>query len=263
MSILDGVLADLTAESEQLDAWVSPLDDSGWRTVTTPEGWSVAHQVAHLHWTDGASVTAIAGGSDFEALLATAEADPTGFVDAEAERLAQTPPVDLLVAWRTGRDALADGLRGVPEGEKIAWFGPPMSAPSMATARFMETWAHSHDVADALAIDVPRTDRVRHVCHLGVRTRGFAYLMRGREVPAVDVRVELTSPGGDTWTWGPGDATDRVTGDAWDFALLTTRRRHRDDVDVHATGAAADQWLDIAQTFAGLPGNDPLPLAER
>lgn len=263
MSVLDDVLADLTAESEQLDSWVSPLTEEAWRTVTTPEGWTVAHQVAHLHWTDRASVTAVAGGADFEALLATASANPTGFVDDEAERLAQIPPADLLAAWRSDRDALAEALRGAPDGAKIAWFGPPMSASSMATARFMETWAHSHDVADALGVDIPRTERVRHVCHLGVRTRGFAYLTRGREAPAVEVRVELTAPGGETWTWGPEGAADRVTGDAWDFALLAARRRHRADVDVQATGDAADEWLDIVQTFAGLPGNDPQRLADR
>lgn len=263
MSVLDGVLTDLADESQQLDRWVSALDEAGWRTVTTPEGWTVAHQVAHLHWTDGASIAAIAAGDEFDALVETASADPSGFVDAEAERLSQTPPADLLAAWRTGREALADALRGVPEGEKIAWFGPPMSAPSMATARFMETWAHSQDVAEALGVEVPRTDRVRHVCHLGVRTRGFSYVMRGLEAPATEVRVELTSPSGETWTWGPENAADRVTGDAWDFALLASRRRHRDDVDVHAGGVAADAWLDIAQTFAGLPGNDPQRLADR
>jgi uncharacterized protein (TIGR03084 family) len=133
----------------------------------------------------------------------------------------------------------------------------------MATARFMETWAHSHDVAEGLGHDVPRTDRVRHVCHLGVRTRGYAHVVRGEEAPTDPVHVALRSPGGETWTWGPEDAADRVEGDAWDFALLVTRRRHRTDLDVHATGAAADHWLDVAQAFAGLPGNDPKPLAER
>ena len=48
------VIADLTAESEQLDSWVAPLDDSAWTTVTTPEGWTVAHQIGHLAWTDEA-----------------------------------------------------------------------------------------------------------------------------------------------------------------------------------------------------------------
>ncbi len=268
MTVLDDVLTDLQAESEQLDAWVADLDPEpgsggGWTTITTPEGWTVGHQAAHLAWTDTASLTAIAGGEAFDALMQTAAADPTGFVDAEAARMAQLPPAELLALWRQGRTDLAEALRGVPDGEKIPWFGPPMSPTSMATARFMETWAHSHDVADALGIDVPRTDRVRHVCHLGVRTRGFAYLMRGLEAPDVPVRIELTSPEGEQWTWGPEDATDRVTGDGWDFALLATRRRHRDDADVRATGEHAEAWLDIVQAFAGLPGNDPKPMSDR
>lgn len=262
-SILDTVLGDLAAESAQLDTWVAGLDAAGWATVTTPEGWTVAHQIAHLHWTDDMSVTAITDPEGFaEALKAAAQA-PTDFVDQAAESLATTPPEQLLSAWREGRGDLDQALRGVPDGEKIAWFGPPMSPTSMATARIMETWAHAHDVAEALGVEVPHTDRVRHVCHLGVRTRGFAYLVRGEEPPTDDVRVELIAPSGELWSWGGEDAQNRVTGDAWDFALLGTRRRHRDDVDVRAEGPVADHWLDIVQTFAGLPGNDPKRLSER
>jgi len=68
------------------------------------------------------------------------------------------------------------------------------------------------------------------------------------------VRVELAGPGGDRWTWGPPQASDRVTGPALDFCLLVTQRRHRDDLAVAAVGAQADRWLDIAQAFAGPPG---------
>ena len=50
----------------------------------------------------------------------------------------------------------------------------------MATARLMETFAHGRDVADALGAHArAATARLRHVCHLGVRTRGFAYLING------------------------------------------------------------------------------------
>ena len=56
------------------------------------------------------------------------------------------------------------------------------------------------------------------------------------------------------WTWGPEDAADRVTGPAIDFCLLVTQRRHRDDVRLVADGPAADEWLGIAQAFAGPPG---------
>jgi hypothetical protein len=34
-----------------------------------------------------------------------------------------------------------------------------------------------------------------------------------------------------------------------------TRRRHRADLGLIATGPAADEWLDIAQAFAGPPGS--------
>ena len=113
----------------------------------------------------------------------------------------------------------------------------------------------------ALGIVPPQTDRCKHVCHLGVRTRGFAYLVRGEEVPDVEVHVALTAP---TATSGRGvvEAPQRITGSGYDFALLATRRRHVEDVDVHAEGDDAAHWLTIVQAFAGLPGNDPQRLSE-
>src|SRR5699024_7460284 len=98
----------------------------------------------------------------------------------------------------------------------------------------METWAHARDVATALDIEPPRDNRARHIAHLGVRTRDFAYQMRGEDPPAEQFRVEVTGPDGQLWTWGPDDATQRVTGDGYDFALVATRRLHRDDAVVHA-----------------------------
>lgn len=263
MNTLDAVLDDLAAESAQLDGWVAGLTPDRWGTVTTPEGWTVAHQVAHLHWTDVASTYAINDAKAFDALITAALENPEGYVDEATEELAQEPPESLLPAWRQGRTDLVEALRSVPEGTRIPWFGPPMSPASMVTARLMETWAHGHDVAEALGISVPRTDRAKHVCHIGVRTFAFTHQQRGENVPAVEMRVELTAPSGELWTWGPEDAAERVTGDGWDFALLATRRRHRRDVDVTATGPVADHWLDIVQAFAGLPGNDPKPLADR
>lgn len=68
------------------------------------------------------------------------------------------------------------------------------------------------------------------------------------------MRVELTAPDGSTWAWGPADATDRITGPALDFALLITHRRHRDDLALTVVGAAATEWVEIGQAFAGEPG---------
>jgi len=96
--------------------------------------------------------------------------------------------------------------------------------------------------------------RLRHVAHISVRTRDFAFSVRQRTPPAEPFRVELTGPDGEVWTWGPAEAAQRVTGPALDFCLLATQRINRADTALAATGADADAWLDIAQAFAGPPG---------
>jgi uncharacterized protein (TIGR03084 family) len=127
-----------------------------------------------------------------------------------------------------------------------------MGALSFATARLMETWAHGQDVADALGVARPGTPRLRHIAHLGVRTRPFSYTVRGRPVPGADVRVELTPPdGGVPWAWGNPSLTDRVTGPALDFCLVVTQRRHVEDTALAVEGDGAREWLAIAQAFAG------------
>jgi uncharacterized protein (TIGR03084 family) len=128
----------------------------------------------------------------------------------------------------------------------------------MATARIMETWAHGQDVADALGVVRAPTGRLRHVAHLGVVTRDHAFGVRGRTPPAEPFRVELTAPDGSIWSWGPDGRAPDVTGPALDFCLLVTRRRHRADLNLTAT-PAADEWLDLAQAFAGPPGPDRAP----
>jgi uncharacterized protein (TIGR03084 family) len=250
---LKPVLADLQAESEDLDALVSELPDSAWATTTPATGWTIGHQIAHLAWTDRAALLAVTDPDGFRSELGNALANIDSYVDDAATQGAAIPPRELLARWRDGRADLADALRGVPDGTKVAWFGPPMSATSMATARLMETWAHGQDVADALGITRLPTPRLRHVAHIGVRTRDFAYLVRDRTPPTEPFRVELSAPDGTIWIWGE-HATQSVTGPALDFCLLVTQRRHREDLALTVNGADADEWLDIAQAFAGPPG---------
>jgi uncharacterized protein (TIGR03084 family) len=252
---LRGVLADLTDETAELDALVAALPEDGWQQPTPAEGWTIAHQIAHLAWTDDIAALAATDAEAFAAALQAALAEFEGYVDRAADEWSRQPTTDLLTAWRDGRQRLVDALLAVPDGTKLPWFGPPMSATSMATARLMETWAHAQDIYDAVGVQRPPTDRLRHVAHIGVRTRDFAYVVRDRPAPADAFRIELVAPSGEIWTWGPEDALQRVTGPALDFCLLVTQRRHRDDLALVAEGADADAWLDIAQAFAGPPGD--------
>ncbi|WP_374456876.1 TIGR03084 family metal-binding protein [Nocardioides sp.] len=255
--VLTQVLADLAAEGDRLDALVADLDDAGWHTPTPAAGWDVAAQVAHLAWTDGVALLAATDKEAWDAVVLEAIADPEGFVDTEALALAKEP--DLLDRWRDGRTRLREVLAAYPSGEKMPWFGPPMSATSMATARLMETWAHSLDVHEGLGAPVEDTDRIRHVAHLGVRTRNFAFGVHGLDAPAEEFRIDLVAPSGDVWSWGPEDAAQTLTGSAGDFCRLVTQRVHRADTDLVATGADVDRWLGIAQAFAGQPGEGRAP----
>ena len=254
MSTAEPMLADLRAESDDLDAILADLPADRWADPTPASGWTIAHQIAHLLWTDRVALTAVTDEARFAAVLAEAAKDPTGFVDAGAEELAALPPERLLADWRETRDRLHDELLAVADGRKLPWFGPPMSAPSMATARLMETWAHGLDIADTLGVKRPATARLRSIAHIGVRTRDFAFSINGLNPPADPFRVELRAPDGSTWDWGPADADQRVTGTAEDFCMLVTQRRARADLDVHAVGSDAETWLGIAQAFAGPPG---------
>ncbi|MEO6988568.1 MAG: TIGR03084 family metal-binding protein, partial [Aquihabitans sp.] len=233
------LLDDLSAEGDDLDALVSALSPERWRSETPAEGWTVAHQIGHLAWTDAATLLAVTDADSFNRMLEAAMAEAETFVDRGADEWANLTPDEILARWRTGRQALVDALGAVPDGTRLPWFGPPMSAASMTTARIMETWAHGQDVADALGIERTATDRLRNVAHIGVRTRDFAYAINAIDPPAEPFRYELTSPSGEIWTWGPDDANQRISGPALDFCLLVTQRRHLDDLVLVADGADA------------------------
>jgi uncharacterized protein (TIGR03084 family) len=263
--LLGGLLDDLAAEGDQLRETVDRLGQDGWQAATPAAGWTVATSIAHLLWTDEVAVLAAHAHRSEEDKAAWDEvvlgaiAHPHGFVDAGAHELAALPRDEVLTRWAAGRSALRQALIDLPDGIRMPWFGPPMSPASMATARFMETWAHALDVYDAAAREIGQgrpepTDRIRHVAHLGVRTRNYSFSQHGLTPPAEEFRVQLTAPSGETWAWGPEDAAQSVTGSAYDFCLLVTQRVHRDATDLVAVGADAEHWLRIAQAFAGPAG---------
>jgi uncharacterized protein (TIGR03084 family) len=248
---LDELLDDLAAEHAALDAVVAPLADDEWDTPTPAPGWAVRHAVAHLTYFDEQGRLAVEDADAFEANKAALLTEP-GSIDV-AGPAAALAPAALLAAWRDARAGLLAAFAGLDPKDRLPWYGPPMSARSFLTARLMETWAHGVDVYEALGVPVPATDRLRHVAHLGVTTRGWSYAVRGEEPPAAEVHVALEPPtGGEPWTWGPADAPDRVVGPALDFCLVTTQRRPLSSTPaLVVTGAAAEGWMTRAQAFAG------------
>jgi uncharacterized protein (TIGR03084 family) len=249
---LDQLRADLRAEQADLHALLVGLEPADWDAPTPAAGWTVRHQVRHLAHGEELGTLAAADPEAFAAELARLLEDLDGMEAATTTPEAEDTG-ELLARWWGAAEGLRAAEAGGPADARIGWITGPMSRASFLTARLMETFAHGHDIADAVGAERPATARLFHVAHLGVATRAFSFANRGLPVPDAAVRVELAAPDRSRWTYGPADATERVTGSALDFCLLVTKRRHRADTDLVASGAGADAWLDVAQCFAGPP----------
>ncbi|MDD7938038.1 TIGR03084 family metal-binding protein [Actinomycetospora lutea] len=252
------LLTDLDAERAAVMAIVRELPRDSWTLPTRAEPWTVRDQIAHLGWFDGAFARAISTPAEFEAER-DAITDIAGYVDRTLREVPEVGPA-ALAYWQDAARAFDRAARACDPSARLPWYGPSMSLRSAITSRIMETWAHGGDVADAVGARLAPTDRLRHVADIAVRARAQGYRVRGREVPDVPVRIELTGPSGDVWRWGEGreDGGDAITGDAEKFCLVLVRRRHVDDTSLEITGDAAREWMELGQAFAGTPGKDPV-----
>jgi uncharacterized protein (TIGR03084 family) len=250
---------DLLAESSELRGVLGPRPASDWARPTPAAGWTITDQVTHLAYFDDVTRISITDPEQFQAEAEQLVAGGQDFPDRVAARFHDTPPREVLAWFDRSRAELTQAFRAADPAARLPWFGPAMSPASSVTARLMETWAHGQDILDTIGIGRVPTPRLRHVADLGIRALRYSYAVNGLAVPADPVRVELAAPDGQCWTWGPADARDRVAGDALDFCLVVTQRRHRDDTGLDVRGPAAAQWIAIAQAFAGAPGPGRAP----
>jgi len=244
---------------EETAALLDALDragDAAWSAPTPSPGWSVADQVSHLAYFDEAATASVRGRERFAPYLDEAVALGTALCDDVAARLRDRPPSELRAWWLEARTAMVASMRTAGPSTRVAWYGPDYSVASAMTGRIMETWAHGQDVYDALGVAHRVTGALFDVARLCARTRANSYAAHGRAAPSTPVRVALVAPDGQVWTFGGADGEgDAITGDAVEFCLVATQRRHRDDTTLVADGAAALEWLGLAQAFAGPPGS--------
>ena len=259
---LQGLLADLVAETALLDDLLVTLTDDEWELPTPAEGWAVRDQISHLAFFDESAVLAATKPDRFRVEADRLKALGPGFPDEIARKYHHLEIGDLASWFRSARSDLILAFGSLESSTRVPWYGPDMSVLSSATARLMETWAHTQDLFDTFNLERTATDRLKHIAHLGVRTMGFSFALNGREIPGTPVRVVLEAPRGDAWEWGPTDAQDSVTGSALGFCLVVTQRRHVSDTDLVVEGPVATEWISIAQAFAGAPSGGRAPLTE-
>ena len=259
--LLDSLVDDLLAETGELRQVLAGLTAADWSRDTPAAGWTITDQVTHLAYFDDVTRLSLTDADEFAAEVGRLTADGDDYPDRVAAKYHDLTPADALAWLDRSRPALAEAFRRADPAVRLPWFGPPMSPASSATARIMETWAHGQDILDTAGIARVPTARLRHVADIGIRALRYTYTVRGLEVPADPIRVELAGPDGARWAWGPAGAGNQVAGPALDFCLLVTQRRHRGDTALRITGPVAEQWTSIAQAFAGPAGPGRAPAA--
>ena len=245
------LLDDLVAEQNYLDEAVRDTPEERWNAPSPAGGWLMRDCIAHLAEMDETAAEI----AELGAYPTRERREGDGVVTArQLDGRAMSIP-ELLDWWRACRARMDAALRPLDLRDRLPWAGNTMSVRSFATARLMEAWSHGLDALDAAGVEPVDTDRLRNIAHIGYATREFAYRNRGLEPSQEPLRVELLAPSGVSWEWGPAEATNRITGSAGDFCRVVTQRIHYTDTTLDYTEGAAEEFLQVAQAFAGPPGD--------
>ncbi len=256
---LVALVDDVAAETAALRAILDPLPDASWLLPTPAPGWTIADQVSHLAYFDEVAVTSATDPDAFAAILA--RIDSGGGVDpdviaAEHRRLS---PAQLRDWFARTRARAALGLRrpgssrpgavvraaderrfvadGTADGDLGAWPG-----------HRGHRWRAARADATAPARRAHRRRRPRVQLHRA-RPAGAARAGAGRARRAVRRAVDLGTGRRSRSGHRP---CARLLPAGHPAAAPGRYRRDR-------RGPVAEQWLTIAQAFAGPPGAGRTP----
>ena len=243
--------ADLLEEGKALKQVLDDLKPDEWSRPTPFKNWTVNNVVQHLHGSDKMAVLSLKDSEGFK----KAKADP------KLVELTMNPTEEgalLLDSWWSYFLEMCDLLGDSDPKRRVPWFGPDMGVMMFTTARQMETWSHGQDIFDMFGKTRVNTDRLKNIAVIGVRTYGWTFANRGMEPPGPAPYVSLISPSGEVWAFNDPDEANMIAGDAAEFCHVVTQGRNIKDVNLEVKGESAEQWMAIAQCFAGPPEDPPV-----
>jgi uncharacterized protein (TIGR03084 family) len=254
---VDAVVTALGEQHADVERLVAPLGAEDWaRQAPDCPGWTVADVVLHLAQADEWAMAGPSeGNASAAARMAGGPAAPGDTTDHTVDRMVANergaPPEQVLARWRASSAAMRAFFLDHDARDPLPWIYGDLPARTLATTRLVECWIHTHDIANALGATAHDGAQLWHVARLGWRTLPFVCARAGRpEVTPDAVRLDLTSPGGEQWSFGPENAPTTITGTALAFCLVAARRVDPSTTDLVATGPDAESVLSLVRTWA-------------
>ena len=244
------ILGDYEQEQRELYDVLRGLDDAEWATPTAAPGWDVRDQVSHLAHTEEVARDTAADGPRSLANETGKYATGEEFTEAGCNQGRAMTPEAVLEWWWAAAARNRETLGALPSTARVPW-GLGMGWRAFVTARLMEHWAHGLDIRGAVGAPEIDTDRLRHVAWICYSALPYAFGVAGIDAPAGHtLRLELTGPDGESWNYGPDDATDRITGPAGVWCRRATQRITAAEAGaLQADGPLADLALANARAF--------------
>jgi uncharacterized protein (TIGR03084 family) len=243
-----GIFEDLGAEQERLAEVLTGLDEAQWGLASGAAGWTIADVVLHLAQSEEAAAATATHGTLRGGLGAVAG----GTMDERADNAVKNEraaAAEIFARWQRARRAALAALRDADPDQPVEWVAGLLKPATLATTRLAEHWAHGLDITGPLGVDLPDTDRLRHIAWLAHRTLPYALTVAGE--PVVTVRCELTAPdGAESWRFGPDDAESVITGAAGEFCRVAARRVDPARTGLKASGPHGATVLRLVRTYA-------------
>ena len=247
-------------ESDALYKLLINADKNSFKLKTQFKSWTINDVLYHLHVWNIAALLSLKNENEFKEFMQNfMEAVKSGNSAREYEKILSdnAEGLDLLNLWKETYEKISNEFAKSDPKKRVKWAGPDMSVRSSITARHMETWAHGQEIFDQLGFERIDTDRIKNIVVIGVNTFGWTYINRNLSIPEKMPKLSLLSPSNELWEWNEDNEEDMISGSATEFSQVVTQVRNFNDTSLKVSGKIANEWMSIAQCFAGPPENPP------
>ena len=238
------------------------LKEQDYEMPTQFKGWTFNNVIGHLHVWNYAADISLKDGDEWKnfansALQALGNGSSMNEFEQTITKGIKGP--ELLSMWKEYFTDMTERFAVADPKKRVKWMGPDMSVRSSISARHMETWAHAQELYDSLGLDRINEDRIKNIVIIGNNTFKWCFTVHKKTLPSIRPYLKLTSPSGEIWEYNEFSEEHKIEGLAEEFCQVVTQVRNIQDVNLKLTGSIAEEWMSVAQCFAGGAEQPPKP----